>query len=192
MWTDDGGQASLEMLPCAHKGCTSLVAGTTNNSNKRGFNMAFGLLGTNPACQCRLPPGVSVMANVISSFNFRSLNGGVLVDAKLQALAKLLVELLLVVLLLGDLCEHLNALLHQVLLDYMQDLLLPAMHKLISTFSPSISSSYLMLGGVLTDWINHVGHLVAILAQRSTQKLGQMGMPSFKHLSNCSRCHRGR
>jgi len=46
--------------------------------------------------------------------------------------------------------------------------------------------------GVLINWVNHVGHLVAILAQRSTQRLGQMGMPSFKHLSNCSRCHRGR
>eukprot|EP00971_Amphidinium_carterae_P041967 824570-Amphidinium_carterae.1 len=26
-----------------------------------------------------------------------------------------------------------------------------------------------LLNGVLTDWINHVGHLIASLAQRSTQ-----------------------
>mmetsp|Transcript_30085 Transcript_30085/g.66207 ORF Transcript_30085/g.66207 Transcript_30085/m.66207 type:complete len:352 (+) Transcript_30085:1071-2126(+) len=45
-------------------------------------------------------------------------------DAELQALAKLLIELLVVVLLLGDLCEHLKALLHQVLLDHTQDLVL--------------------------------------------------------------------
>jgi len=50
--------------------------------------------------------------------------GGVLMDAELQALAKLLIELLVVVLLLGDLCEHLKALLHQVLLDHTQDLVL--------------------------------------------------------------------
>ena len=45
-------------------------------------------------------------------------------DAQLQALAELLVELLVVVLLLGDLCEHLEALLHKILLDDSQDLVL--------------------------------------------------------------------
>ena len=45
-------------------------------------------------------------------------------DAQLQALAELLVELLVVVLLLSDLCEHLEALLHKILLDDSQDLVL--------------------------------------------------------------------
>ena len=45
-------------------------------------------------------------------------------DAQLEALAELLVELLVVVLLLGDLCEHLEALLHEILLDDSQDLVL--------------------------------------------------------------------
>mmetsp|Transcript_45227 Transcript_45227/g.81352 ORF Transcript_45227/g.81352 Transcript_45227/m.81352 type:complete len:444 (+) Transcript_45227:1069-2400(+) len=45
-------------------------------------------------------------------------------DTQLQALAELLIELLVVVLLLGNLSEHLQALLHQVLLDHPQDLVL--------------------------------------------------------------------
>mmetsp|Transcript_37998 Transcript_37998/g.86871 ORF Transcript_37998/g.86871 Transcript_37998/m.86871 type:complete len:393 (+) Transcript_37998:953-2131(+) len=44
--------------------------------------------------------------------------------AKLQVLGKLLVELLVVVLLFGDLVEDLQALLHQILLDHSQDLVL--------------------------------------------------------------------
>merc|ERR1719232_1867273 len=49
---------------------------------------------------------------------------GVFMHAKLEALAKLLVELLVVVFLLGNLAEHFQALLHQVLLDDPQDLVL--------------------------------------------------------------------
>mmetsp|Transcript_67568 Transcript_67568/g.106348 ORF Transcript_67568/g.106348 Transcript_67568/m.106348 type:complete len:230 (-) Transcript_67568:654-1343(-) len=43
---------------------------------------------------------------------------------ELQALAECLVKLLVVILLLCDLCEHLQALLHQILLDHPQDLVL--------------------------------------------------------------------
>ena len=50
--------------------------------------------------------------------------GGALVDTKLDALAKLLVELLVVVRLLGNLSEHLQALLDQVLLDDAKNLVL--------------------------------------------------------------------
>mmetsp|Transcript_69422 Transcript_69422/g.157525 ORF Transcript_69422/g.157525 Transcript_69422/m.157525 type:complete len:321 (+) Transcript_69422:997-1959(+) len=50
--------------------------------------------------------------------------GGVLMDAKLEALAKLLVELLVIILLLGNLSKHLQALLDQVLLDHTEDLVL--------------------------------------------------------------------
>merc|ERR1719284_1185027 len=49
---------------------------------------------------------------------------GVLMDTKLQALAKLFIELLVVILLLGNFCKHLQALLHKVLLDHTQDLVL--------------------------------------------------------------------
>merc|ERR1719313_3141452 len=45
-------------------------------------------------------------------------------DAKLQVLPKLLVKLLVVILLLTDLGEHLQALLHQILLDHTQNLVL--------------------------------------------------------------------
>merc|ERR1719230_1239114 len=50
--------------------------------------------------------------------------GGVLVDAKLQAFAELLVEFLVVVLLLCDLRKHLEAFLHQVFLDHPENLVL--------------------------------------------------------------------
>merc|ERR1719469_387698 len=50
--------------------------------------------------------------------------GGVLVDTELEALAKLLIELLVIVLLLSNLNEHFKTLLHQVLLDDSQDLVL--------------------------------------------------------------------
>ena len=45
-------------------------------------------------------------------------------DAKLDALAELLVQLLVVVLSLGNFGEHLAALLHKVLLDDVEDLVL--------------------------------------------------------------------
>jgi len=45
-------------------------------------------------------------------------------DPKLQTLAKLVVELLAVILLFGNFCKHLQALLHKVLLDHTQDLVL--------------------------------------------------------------------
>merc|ERR1711988_182208 len=48
----------------------------------------------------------------------------VLVDAELQVLPELLVELLVIVSLLRDLREHLEALLHEVLLDHAEDLVL--------------------------------------------------------------------
>merc|ERR1719311_1368928 len=50
--------------------------------------------------------------------------GGVLMDAELQVLPKLLVEFLVIVSLLRDLREHLEALLHEVLLDHAEDLVL--------------------------------------------------------------------
>mmetsp|Transcript_513 Transcript_513/g.1103 ORF Transcript_513/g.1103 Transcript_513/m.1103 type:complete len:411 (-) Transcript_513:1067-2299(-) len=50
--------------------------------------------------------------------------GGVLVDAEFEVLGELLVELLVVVLLLGQLGKHLQALLDEVLPDHLQDLVL--------------------------------------------------------------------
>ena len=50
--------------------------------------------------------------------------GGVLVDAELEVLAELLVELGVVLLVLGDLVEELEALLDEILLDDAQDLVL--------------------------------------------------------------------
>ena len=50
--------------------------------------------------------------------------GGVLVDAELEVLAELLVELLVVIGVLGDLVEELDGLLDQVLLDDTEDLVL--------------------------------------------------------------------
>mmetsp|Transcript_40565 Transcript_40565/g.79943 ORF Transcript_40565/g.79943 Transcript_40565/m.79943 type:complete len:755 (+) Transcript_40565:170-2434(+) len=50
--------------------------------------------------------------------------GGVLVNAELEVLGELLVELLVVVLVLRDLGEHLEALLHEVLLDDLEDFVL--------------------------------------------------------------------
>mmetsp|Transcript_18093 Transcript_18093/g.30891 ORF Transcript_18093/g.30891 Transcript_18093/m.30891 type:complete len:540 (-) Transcript_18093:58-1677(-) len=47
--------------------------------------------------------------------------GGVLVDSELEVLGELLVELLVVLLVLGDLGEHLEALLDDVLLDDLED-----------------------------------------------------------------------
>merc|ERR1711865_483245 len=49
---------------------------------------------------------------------------GVLMNTELQALAELLIKLLIVILLLADLLEHLQALLHEVLLDDAEDLVL--------------------------------------------------------------------
>merc|ERR1739846_173953 len=49
---------------------------------------------------------------------------GILVHAELQALAELLVKLLVIVLLLSDLRKHLQALFDQILLDHTQDLVL--------------------------------------------------------------------
>merc|ERR1719235_3020792 len=49
---------------------------------------------------------------------------GVLMDAQLQALAELFIELLVVVLFLRDLRKHLEALLHQVFLDHSENLVL--------------------------------------------------------------------
>mmetsp|Transcript_65899 Transcript_65899/g.174744 ORF Transcript_65899/g.174744 Transcript_65899/m.174744 type:complete len:435 (-) Transcript_65899:40-1344(-) len=45
-------------------------------------------------------------------------------DSKFQALAELFVELLVVILLLGNFCKHLEALLHKILLDDTQNLVL--------------------------------------------------------------------
>mmetsp|Transcript_36274 Transcript_36274/g.82669 ORF Transcript_36274/g.82669 Transcript_36274/m.82669 type:complete len:537 (-) Transcript_36274:669-2279(-) len=50
--------------------------------------------------------------------------GGVLVDAELEVLRELLVHGLVVLGVLGDLSEHLEALLHDVLADHLQDLVL--------------------------------------------------------------------
>ena len=50
--------------------------------------------------------------------------GAVLMHTKLQAFAKCFVELLVIILLLCNLCEHLQALLHEIFLDHSQDLVL--------------------------------------------------------------------
>merc|ERR1712110_669616 len=50
--------------------------------------------------------------------------GGVLMDTKLEVLGVLLVELLVVLLVLGDLSEHLEALLDDVLSHDLEDLVL--------------------------------------------------------------------
>merc|ERR1712238_405164 len=49
---------------------------------------------------------------------------GVLMDTELQTLAELFIELLVIILLLSDFREHLEALLHQVLLDHAQNFVL--------------------------------------------------------------------
>merc|ERR1719498_139696 len=50
--------------------------------------------------------------------------GGVLMNSKLNVLGELLVELLVVILLLGNLRKHFQTFLHQVFLDHAQDLVL--------------------------------------------------------------------
>ena len=63
------------------------------------------------------------MLNLKNSASLHSV-GGILMDAKLQALAKLFVELLVVILPLGNLIKRFEALLNKVLLDHTQDLVL--------------------------------------------------------------------
>merc|ERR1712144_202283 len=59
-----------------------------------------------------------------STYSFRLIISSPDLDAELQVLPELLIELLVVVPLLRDLGHHLDALLHQVLLDHAEDLVL--------------------------------------------------------------------
>mmetsp|Transcript_77935 Transcript_77935/g.170723 ORF Transcript_77935/g.170723 Transcript_77935/m.170723 type:complete len:651 (-) Transcript_77935:325-2277(-) len=88
--------------------------------------------------------------------------GGVLVHAQLQALAELLVEFLVVVLLLGNLGEHLQALLDEVLLDHPQDLVL------LEGLSGDVEGQVLGVDDTL-DHVQPLGHeLVAVVHDEDT------------------------
>merc|ERR1712066_607771 len=88
--------------------------------------------------------------------------GGVLVDAELQALAELLVELLVVVLLLGDLSEHLQALLHEVLLDHAENLVL------LEGLTRDVQGQVLRVDDAL-DHVQPLGHeLLAVVHDEDT------------------------
>merc|ERR1712032_1717729 len=83
--------------------------------------------------------------------------GGILVHTKLEALAELLIEFFVVILLLCDLGEHLQALLHQVFLDDAEDLVL------LESLTRDVEGQVLGVDNSL-DHVEPLGHqLVAVV-----------------------------